>query len=704
MTFSPSPVRPLAVAAIVCSMAGPALAADILVPADFPTPQAAINASEDGDVVILAPGTYPRFNTVGRAITIRSEDPSDPAVVASTIIDAEGEGPAITLIFGERRDTIIEGLTITGGLNSTGGGIAMVGSDPTIRDCVITGNEATTEGGGIYALQSSPRFERCLITENTAPRGGGAATSLTQFMQFEACTFSRNTATGDGGGVVHSGGGFVLRLTRCTFFGNTAGGNGGALAFNNGSSEVDGCLIYDNDALVGGAISWFDIGGRVYHSTIVSNTARSDGGAFWGFRVQPLIRNSIVRDNGPNPTGGFSSELVIEYSNFEGGGGEGTIDVDPQFVDPANDDFRILPSSPSANTGFNGWLPSAAIDDLDGDARIQDGTVDMGAYESAGTLPELSPVRGSLVMAAKNDFQILFGFDLPIAIYDPDTGVWSEFLRNMPAFAITADPEEQCFWIHNGESFTLGRIPYDTRRLEEVAVMRFEGQISASMSGMAVRDGTLYGVNMFRSIAQPTGLFEIDKQSGVAELLHEFSSDYLVTDLFYDEATDRMLFLSTAETIPPGDGLGIFEIDLETFEITPVQPWFNLNPFAEPGALQGLALGAGRNWIFRSQLNKLESWDSDALTLVETLSLPEWYPGGEFGLILTGLTWEPFFSQTPCPGDLNGDGAVDAADLSVLIGSFGQAVAPGTGADFNGDGIVDAADLSVLIGAFGSSC
>jgi hypothetical protein len=31
-------------------------------------------------------------------------------------------------------------------------------------------------------------------------------------------------------------------------------------------------------------------------------------------------------------------------------------------------------------------------------------------------------------------------------------------------------------------------------------------------------------------------------------------------------------------------------------------------------------------------------------------------------------------------------------------------VTPGSGADFNGDGVVNGADLSVLLGAFGGAC
>ncbi len=55
----------------------------------------------------------------------------------------------------------------------------------------------------------------------------------------------------------------------------------------------------------------------------------------------------------------------------------------------------------------------------------------------------------------------------------------------------------------------------------------------------------------------------------------------------------------------------------------------------------------------------------------------------------------------PCVGDLNGDMAVDTADLGTLIAQFGTA---GPGADLNGDMIVDTADLGILIAAFGQPC
>ncbi len=52
----------------------------------------------------------------------------------------------------------------------------------------------------------------------------------------------------------------------------------------------------------------------------------------------------------------------------------------------------------------------------------------------------------------------------------------------------------------------------------------------------------------------------------------------------------------------------------------------------------------------------------------------------------------------PCPGDVNGDGVRDGADLGLLLGGWGAAGA----SDLNGDGVTDGADLGLLLGAWGA--
>lgn len=51
------------------------------------------------------------------------------------------------------------------------------------------------------------------------------------------------------------------------------------------------------------------------------------------------------------------------------------------------------------------------------------------------------------------------------------------------------------------------------------------------------------------------------------------------------------------------------------------------------------------------------------------------------------------------PADLNGDGVVNAADLAMLLGSWGPCAA--CPADLDGDGVVTSADLAALLGSWG---
>ena len=54
--------------------------------------------------------------------------------------------------------------------------------------------------------------------------------------------------------------------------------------------------------------------------------------------------------------------------------------------------------------------------------------------------------------------------------------------------------------------------------------------------------------------------------------------------------------------------------------------------------------------------------------------------------------------ETPCEGDVNGDGQVEGADLSFILGNWGSSVAE---YDLNGDGTVNGADLTIILGAWG---
>ncbi len=59
--------------------------------------------------------------------------------------------------------------------------------------------------------------------------------------------------------------------------------------------------------------------------------------------------------------------------------------------------------------------------------------------------------------------------------------------------------------------------------------------------------------------------------------------------------------------------------------------------------------------------------------------------------------------DAPCPGDANGDGAVNFADLNIVLSQFGQSGA-GLAGDVTGDGAVTFADLNLVLSQFGQVC
>ena len=72
----------------------------------------------------------------------------------------------------EGPDTVVQGLTVTGGDAYDGGGMYVSLSSPTVVNCVFTGN-AAKYGGGMYVDQSSPAVTDCVFTDNSVYRGGG---------------------------------------------------------------------------------------------------------------------------------------------------------------------------------------------------------------------------------------------------------------------------------------------------------------------------------------------------------------------------------------------------------------------------------------------------------------------------------------------------------------------------------------------------
>ncbi len=315
-------------AALPTFLALAASGAIINVPADEPTIQAAIDVAVDGDVVVVAPGTYigasnRDLDFGGRAITVRSTDPGNAQVVAATVINCLQAGRGFHLHSGEGTDTVIDGLTIINGFALDGPGVFMEdGSGATIRNCVLTGHTLPLESGVIQTdnFPTEPAdlsVIECTVESNT---GGGIASGLfVEDFLVSGCTvfgnFGVGVATGYFGSttalvqdcVVECNAGMGIAVTgaqvqvrRSTVFGNGATGVRAHGVFTGNTVEVSNCSIIANTSQesVGGMFVHADTLAVVRNCLVANNTGRSAGGLMIsGFGAFEIATSTITGNN-----------------------------------------------------------------------------------------------------------------------------------------------------------------------------------------------------------------------------------------------------------------------------------------------------------------------------------------------------------------------------------------------------------------------
>ena len=218
------------------------------VPEEYAIIQDAIDACEDLDTVVIAPGIYYgpgnrgiKFN--GKKITVRSTNPNDRQIVSTTIIDCDGKGRGFTFNMGESTDSTISGLTITNGYALLGGAIYCYNnSGPSIKNCILVSNSAVL-GGAIASANSKggPKITNCLITANSALVGGGGIYCNGGSPTITNCVIKENSAS-DGGAIYsHNSGNPVI--TGCTISQNTTSGSAAGLYCYKASNDFRGSKI-----------------------------------------------------------------------------------------------------------------------------------------------------------------------------------------------------------------------------------------------------------------------------------------------------------------------------------------------------------------------------------------------------------------------------------------------------------------------------
>jgi hypothetical protein len=309
---------------LIVMMCGfPAAAATLNVPStQYPTIQSAINASVNGDVVLVGPGPYTeRIDLKGKAITLKSTGGR-----MQTFIQPGGAaGAVVSCVTNESANCVIEGFTISG---ANGTGVAITSSSPVFKFCAINQNyNSAANGGGVAFTGSSgsPRFEDCQFFGNRAVgrEGGAMALSATSgTMTCVRCAFSSNEATGSNGGAIWASG-TAVSLTDCSFQSNAVtaavGDRQGGAIYSAGSLTATNCSFSGNSVAVaytgacgdrharGGAIAAAGIT-SLANCVFASNVAQAPDGSYccchnyyygraWGGAIH-LFGTAAVNVNG----------------------------------------------------------------------------------------------------------------------------------------------------------------------------------------------------------------------------------------------------------------------------------------------------------------------------------------------------------------------------------------------------------------------
>ena len=257
----------------------------------------------DGDSIIVSPGVYRENNLDfwGRAITIASEKPDDPATVAATIIDCQGGGRAFVLQNGEGTDSVINGFTIING----GGSYGRPGR-PNPANPGIAGTDGAHAYGGAVACfnGSSVTIANCVIKDCVARGRDG-----------QHGGYGSASGAGADGAAGGDGGEGMGGDDPGNPYGPDGGPGGDGIDGGNGGSGVNG-----GDGGDGGQGGWA-YGGALYFDT---------GSAPVVLNTRMINCRAIGGDGGDGGDGGLGGNGGLGADGGDGGdGGDIIFVIDP---------------------------------------------------------------------------------------------------------------------------------------------------------------------------------------------------------------------------------------------------------------------------------------------------------------------------------------------------------------------------------------
>jgi len=436
------------VALIIFITCGYASARILNVPSDYPTIQAGIDASVNGDTILVAPGEYhenitlyarnillsslygPDTTVINGEFAIGGQVDSTCIIRGFTILGTPS-GPTSPMTIGAGVSLKVEANIYHASVfRDLGGAISCYGGNPIIRSNIIKYNYAVAKGGGVCFWNSSVLTSRAEVSFNII------CGNRTGF-----------TAYGDG----HGGGIYLL-----------------------GDAVIKYNLICDNQAVEsilggsGGGIEKIHVSDSrktiIANNTIVSNVAKQGdshgaGGGLYLSCSSPqeslIVKNNIFAFNtwGGNVRGVLNESLYLDwdynlvYGDTSMGFPHGQHDIflDPLFADTTIDNYHLLPDSPCIDAGD----PSSPLDPdstrADIGAYFYDQTVDISDPSEP-----IEPFQFQLLQNYPNPFNsntvILYTLSETRAVSLQIFTVSGQLIRNLVRDQIQASGMHQIIW------------------------------------------------------------------------------------------------------------------------------------------------------------------------------------------------------------------------------------------------------------------
>lgn len=285
------------------------------------------------------------------------------------------------LAFKPNTEALVKGFVIKNGYNINGEGAGVLNG--RIEDCQVQNNVAKSGGGMAHTTATN-----CLIQHNEATVSGGGAYQSVVY----SSVFSNNKA--------QNGAGLVLgQAYQSEFHHNEASNLGGATY----TSQLHSCLLHHNQAQKGGG----SYASTDNNSTYIYNFAKDAGGALAAGKAY----NTIVWANTSEMyqamqcgedeelhycaiqdyQGNENHNVALSADNF----GSDTAVAYVKFDNPANGNFHLQFGSSCINLGCNEFV--TYNQDFDGNLRLLETTVDLGAFETDYSALRCKPATDLLV-------------------------------------------------------------------------------------------------------------------------------------------------------------------------------------------------------------------------------------------------------------------------------------------------------------------